>query len=205
MHRMDPSTPIEGTMRTLKALVEEGKIRYVGLSECTPDELRRAHSVHPVTAIQMEWSLQTRDIEKDVVPVARELGIAIVPYSPLGRGFLADIANIENMDEHDWRRSNPRFSGENYEENKKRIARYFDIAKRKGCTGAQLALAWIHLQGEDVFPIPGTKSSARIEENAKAFLVTLTEEEKREIEEVVHVLGDRYPEPMMKATYHHRL
>lgn len=202
---MDPSTPIEGTMRTLKALVEEGKIRYVGLSECTPDELRRAHSVHPVTAIQMEWSLQTRDIEKDVVPVARELGIAIVPYSPLGRGFLADIANIENMDEHDWRRSNPRFSGENYEENKKRIARYFDIAKRKGCTGAQLALAWIHLQGEDVFPIPGTKSSARIEENAKAFLVTLTEEEKREIEEVVHVLGDRYPEPMMKATYHHRL
>lgn len=205
MHRMDPTTPIEDTMRTLKSLVEEGKIRYVGLSECTPDELRRAHAVHPVTAVQMEWSLQTRDIEKDVLPVARELGVAIVPYSPLGRGFLADIANIDSMDEHDWRRSNPRFSGENYAENKKRIARYFDIAKRKGCTGAQLALAWIHCQGDDVFPIPGTKSSTRIEENAKAVQITLSEEEKREIEDAVNLLGDRYPEPMMKATYHHRL
>ncbi len=205
MHRMDPTTPIEDTMQTLKELVDEGKIRYVGLSECTPQELRRAHTIHPITAVQMEWSLQTRDIEHDIVPVARELGVAVVPYSPLGRGFLADIANIDNMDEHDWRRSNPRFSGENYSENKKRIARYFEIAKRKGCTGAQLALAWIHSQGDDVFPIPGTKSSSRIEENAKALLVTLSQEEKLEIEDAVRVLGDRYPEQMMKSTYTNRL
>lgn len=168
MHRMDPSTPIEETMQVLKSLVQEGKIRYIGLSECTPQELRRAHAVHPVTAIQMEWSLQTRDIEAAVVPTARELGVGIVPYSPLGRGFLADLSNFDSLPSNDSRASHPRFTGDNYEENKKRIQRFYDIAKRKGCTPAQLALAWVHSQGDDVFPIPGTKSSSRIIENAGA-------------------------------------
>eukprot|EP00744_Colponema_vietnamica_P013886 GILI01019465.1.p1 GENE.GILI01019465.1~~GILI01019465.1.p1 ORF type:complete len:359 (+),score=69.05 GILI01019465.1:53-1078(+) len=205
MHRMDPNTPIEETMRVLKSLVEEGKIRYIGLSECTPAELRRAHAIHPVTAVQMEWSVQTRDIEDTIVPVARELGVAIVPYSPLGRGFLADLSMIENLSESDWRRSLPRFSGENLEENKRRVAKFFEVAQRKGCTPAQLALAWVHSQGDDVFPIPGTKSVARIEENARAILVTLSEEEKREVEGAVVLLGDRYPAAMMKSTFNNRL
>jgi aryl-alcohol dehydrogenase-like predicted oxidoreductase len=206
MHRMDPDTPIEETMTVLKSLVEEGKIRYIGLSECTPSELRRAHAVHPVTAIQMEWSLQTRDIEELVVPTARELGVAIVAYSPLGRGFLADIAAFDSLSETDWRKSNPRFSGENYGENKKRAANFFEIAKRKGCTPAQLALAWVHSQGEDVFPIPGTKSSGRIEENANSFTVLpLSAEERKEIEDSVSVVGDRYPATMATRSFNARL
>lgn len=207
MHRMDPNTPIEETMRVLKSLVEEGKIRYVGLSECTPDELRRAHAVHPVSAIQMEWSLQTRDIEEAVVPTARELGVGIVAYSPLGRGFLADFAVLESLDEKDTRRAMPRFSGENGEENRNRIRKFFAIADRKGCTAAQLALAWVHSQGDDVFPIPGTKSSKRIEENAGAFaLLPLSETEKVEIEEAVSgLVGDRYGAEGMRAVYSTRL
>ena len=202
-HRMDPNTPIEETMTVLKSLVEEGKIRYIGLSECTADELRRAHAVHPVTAIQMEWSLQTRDLEQDIVPCARELGVAIVAYSPLCRGFLAAMNAFDSLDENDWRRTQPRWSGENYQENKKMVSRFFDIAAARGCTPAQLALAWVHSQGEDVFPIPGTKSSARVEENARAFsLLPLSEEEKRDIEaSITGVFGDRYSAEMMKVTH----
>lgn len=206
MHRMDPNTPIEETMRVLKSLVEEGKIRYIGLSECTPDELKRAHTVHPITAIQMEWSLQTRDIENVVVPAARELGVAIVPYSPLSRGFLADMEAFDKLDEGDWRKQLPRYTGEHYEENKKRVERFFALANRRGCTPAQLALAWVHAQGEDVFPIPGTKSSARIEENASALAVLpLSEAEKKEIEECAQVaVGARYP-GTAHSTYDQRL
>mmetsp|Transcript_22280 Transcript_22280/g.37272 ORF Transcript_22280/g.37272 Transcript_22280/m.37272 type:complete len:340 (+) Transcript_22280:36-1055(+) len=195
-HRMDPDTPIEETMGVLKSLVEEGKIKYIGLSECTPSELRRAHAVHPVTAIQMEWSLQSRDIEAAVVPAARELGVAIVAYSPLGRGFLTALNSFENLDANDWRKNLPRFSGENLEENKKRVAQFFEIANTKGCTPAQLALAWVHAQGNDVFPIPGTKSSKRIEENARAFEVfqTLSAEEVAAIAAAVTTVGDRYAE-----------
>jgi aryl-alcohol dehydrogenase-like predicted oxidoreductase len=207
MHRMDPNTPIEETMAVLKSLVEEGKIRYVGLSECSPSELRRAHAVHPITAIQMEWSLQTRDIEKDILHVARELGVAIVPYSPLGRGFLADIAAFDTLSETDWRKGLPRFSGENYEKNKAAAAKFFELAKKKGCTGAQLALAWVHAQGEDVFPIPGTKSSTRIAENAQAFsLLPLTPQELKEIADSVEsAIGDRYPKEMMSSVYNDRV
>jgi aryl-alcohol dehydrogenase-like predicted oxidoreductase len=207
MHRMDPATPIEETMFVLKSLIDEGKIRYIGLSECTPEELRRAHAIHPITAIQMEWSLQTRDIETSIVPVARELGVGIVAYSPLGRGFLADIAAFDQLDAGDWRRSLPRFNGEAYEENKRRVAKFFALAERRHCTPAQLALAWVHSQGEDVFPIPGTKTMTRIEENANAFkLLPLSPEEKQEIEESVEaMLGDRYTEDGMKATYAARL
>jgi len=207
MHRMDPDTPIEETMAVLKALVAEGKIRYVGLSECTPSELRRAHAVHPITAVQMEWSLQTRDIEADVVPVARELGVAIVAYSPLGRGFLADLATFDNLTEGDFRKTNPRFSGDNLAENRKRVAAFLDLAKSKGCTPAQLALAWVHAQGEDVFPIPGTKTASRIEENARAFaLLPLTAEEVRVIgDSVAPPAGDRYQAQSRLTSYNQRM
>ncbi|CAK4681461.1 hypothetical protein LEN26_006979 [Aphanomyces euteiches] len=181
MHRMDPDTPIEETMAVLKALVQEGKIKYVGLSECTPEELRRAHAVHPVTAIQMEWSLQSRDLEDAVVPVARELGVGIVAYSPLGRGFLADIDTFDKLDANDWRHGLPRYSGEKLAESKAKVARFFEIATAKGCTPAQLALAWVHAQGHDVFPIPGTKSSNRVAENAQAVAIQLKPEDIKEI------------------------
>lgn len=196
MHRMDPNTPIEQTMAVLKSLVAEGKIRYVGLSECTPSELRRAHAVHPITAIQMEWSLQSRDIEESVVPTARELGVGIVAYSPLGRGFLADLAMFDRLDVTDFRLQGPRFSGEALAENKKRVGRFYEMAEEKGCSPAQLALAWVHSRGKDVFPIPGTKSAIRLEENAKAFtevLPSLTRADLLDIEKSVEVLiGDRY-------------
>jgi len=144
----------------------------------------------------MEWSLQSRDIEAAVVPAARELGVAIVAYSPLGRGFLTALNSFENLDANDWRKNLPRFSGENLEENKKRVAQFFEIANTKGCTPAQLALAWVHAQGNDVFPIPGTKSSKRIEENARAFEVfqTLSAEEVAAIAAAVTTVGDRYAE-----------
>ncbi len=190
-HRMDPAVPIEETMRVLKSLVEDGTIGYIGLSECTPSELRRAHAVHPITAIQMEWSLQTRSIEAELLPVARELGVGIVPYSPLGRGLLsATITSADQLDDKDWRRSLPRFN--NLEANVPK-ASFTDIATRKNCTPAQLALAWLHAQGEDVFPIPGTRSSARIAENTGATFVTLTPEEVKEVEAAVpEAIGDRY-------------
>ncbi|KAF0706231.1 hypothetical protein As57867_006767, partial [Aphanomyces stellatus] len=143
-------------MAVLKALIVEGKIKYVGLSECTPDELRRAHAVHPITAIEMEWSLKSRDLEAAVVPVARELGVGIVAYSPLCRGFLTSIDTFDKLAADDWRRTLPRFADGKLEESKTKVARFFDIAAAKGCTPAQLALAWVHSQGPDVFPIPGT-------------------------------------------------
>jgi len=207
MHRMDPNTPIEETMAVLKSLVEEGMIRYIGLSECSPSELRRAHAVHPVTAIQMEWSLQTRDLEEEVVPVARELGVGIVAYSPLGRGFLTSPTALSDMDDADWRKGRPRFAAENIETNRQKVARFFKKAEEKRCTPAQLALAWVHAQGDDVFPIPGTKSSKRIEENARAYeLLPFSDEEAREIASCVEgVEGDRYDASGMKATFNQRL
>ncbi|RHY11102.1 hypothetical protein DYB36_003097 [Aphanomyces astaci] len=177
MHRMDPETPIEDTIRVLKSLVEEGKIKYIGLSECTPSELRRAHAIHPISAIQMEWSLQSRDLEALVVPVARELGVGIVAYSPLCRGFLTAIDKFDKLDGDDSRRKLPRYSGDKLAQSKAKVAKFFDLAAAKHCTPAQLALAWVHAQGPDVFPIPGTKSSTRIVENAHAVTFTLTQDE----------------------------
>lgn len=195
LHRIDPTYPIEDTIRYLKTLVEEGKIRYIGLSECTPSELRRAHAIHPITAIQMEWSLQSRDIENTLVPVARELGVGIVAYSPLGRGFLGDVKKIEEELSTDSRRTLPRFVGENFEKNKASVAKFYQIAAEKNCTPAQLALAWLHSQGEDVFPIPGTKNSKHVVSNAQAFdLVPLSAEDKALIEDVVKCVGNRYTE-----------
>jgi aryl-alcohol dehydrogenase-like predicted oxidoreductase len=207
MHRMDPSTPIEETMRVLKGLVEEGVIRYIGLSECTPDELRRAHAVHPITAIQMEWSLQTRDIEADIVPCARELGVGIVAYSPLGRSFLTAANAATNLAEGDWRKTLPRFAGDNLEANQQNLQPFFDMAQRKGCTPAQLALAWVQAQGDDVFPIPGTKTPSRVEENIKALevLESLSVEEVKLLSETVKCVGDRYAADAMRTTFNSRV
>jgi aryl-alcohol dehydrogenase-like predicted oxidoreductase len=207
MHRMDPATPIEETMRVLKGLVEEGTIRYIGLSECTPEELRRAHAVHPITAIQMEWSLQTRDIEADIVPCARELGVGIVAYSPLGRAFLTSANAAANLAEGDWRKALPRFSGDNLEANQQNLQPFFDMAQRKGCTPAQLALAWVQAQGPDVFPIPGTKTPARVEENIKALevLESLSAEEVKLLGEIVTSVGERYTADGMAATFNARV
>jgi len=205
---MDPNTPIEETMAVLKSLVQEGKIRYIGLSECSPSELRRAHAVHPITAIQMEWSLSSRDVEAAVVPTARELGVAIVAYSPLCRGFLAASDFAKTLDDNDWRKTLPRFSGEALEENKRRVQRFFDLAAAKGCTASQLALAWVHAQGEDVFPIPGTKSSTRIVENARAVEVlnSLTAADLNAVAEAAAALeGGRYPDYMEGSTFNARL
>eukprot|EP01116_Phalansterium_solitarium_P009061 TRINITY_DN23074_c0_g1_i1.p1 TRINITY_DN23074_c0_g1~~TRINITY_DN23074_c0_g1_i1.p1 ORF type:complete len:348 (+),score=32.13 TRINITY_DN23074_c0_g1_i1:85-1128(+) len=204
-HRQDPDTPIEEVAATLKELVAEGKIRYVGYSEITADELRRAHAVHPVTAIQMEWSLQTRDLETDVVPTARELGVAIVPYSPLGRGMLAGrFEKIDDLMPGDSRLSFPRFSKENFDENAAAAAALAEIAARKKCTPAQLALAWVHAQGRDVFPIPGTKTVKRLEENVAAASIVLSPEECAEIEQAVPTpKGNR--SGFMQSTYLARL
>lgn len=205
MHRMDPETPIEETITALKKLIDEGKIKYIGLSECTPSELERANAIHPITAIQMEWSLQTRDIEDAVVPKARELGVGIVPYSPLGRGLLTGAISLGELDPKDWRLTVPRFKDDAFENNSKN-EKFFAIAKRKGVTPAQLALAWVLAQGDDVVPIPGTKSCERLEENVKAAEVaeTLTPEEIEEIKNSVNpVCGDRYEG--MWGTFNNRL
>jgi len=205
MHRMDPSTPIEETMQCLKELVEEGKIKYIGLSECTPNELRRAYSVYPVSAIQMEWSLNTRDLEETVIPVARELNVGIVAYSPLGRGLLTGtITSLDSLSENDWRRTNPRFQSENIQQN---IANdFFGFAKSKNCTPAQLALAWVLAQGDDVVPIPGTKTIARIIENAGATSIKLTPEERTQIELLVpKMVGGRYDAQQSAASFNNRL
>eukprot|EP00284_Hemiselmis_tepida_P013646 CAMPEP_0174937488 /NCGR_PEP_ID=MMETSP1355-20121228/60633_1 /TAXON_ID=464990 /ORGANISM="Hemiselmis tepida, Strain CCMP443" /LENGTH=313 /DNA_ID=CAMNT_0016184341 /DNA_START=12 /DNA_END=953 /DNA_ORIENTATION=- len=205
MHRMDPDTPIEETMGALKELKEEGKIKYVGLSECTAQEIRRAHAVLPITAIQMEWSLQTRDLEKEIVPTARELGIGIVAYSPLNRGFLSQtFKSPQDIADGDFRKMCPRFTDENFAKNAEAVKFVVDMAAKKGCTPAQIALAWVQAQGKDVFPIPGTTKPARLEENVKALCVLLSEDEVKELSDKVGVTGERYGEAMMAATFNQR-
>ncbi len=205
LHRIDPNTPIEESMKCFLELKKEGKIKYAGLSECTPDELERAHKIFPITAIQMEWSLHTRDIEKTLLPVARKLGVAIVAYSPLGRGLLSRTFT-KKEEIQDWRNTQPRFIGDNFDQNVSVAEKLEEYAKKKGYTSAQIALAWVQNQGDDVFPIPGTKTQKRIEENAKGALIKLTAEELKEIEEIVpEGKGIRYDENLIKATYQERL
>ncbi|EGR31128.1 hypothetical protein IMG5_117210 [Ichthyophthirius multifiliis] len=202
-HRIDTQTPIEETMEVLKKLILEGKIKYIGLSECTPDELRRAHKIHPITAIQMEWSLHIRDIEKDVVPTARELGVGIVAYSPLGRGLLSKtFDSAQDIQQGDSRNIHPRFNAENLEKNIPK--KFFEKAVELGFTPAQLALAWVHSRGNDVFPIPGTKTSSRQVENTQAVNIQLSQQQWEEIEKLVDpAFGDRYPD--MNYAYNKRL
>jgi aryl-alcohol dehydrogenase-like predicted oxidoreductase len=200
-HRVDPNVPIEETVGAMAELVQAGKVLHVGLSEAAPETIRRAHAVHPITAVQTEYSLWTRDPEAEVLPTCRELGIGFVPYSPLGRGFLSGrFTDPEELDEGDFRRSGPRFTGENLEANRKLAAKVAEIAEEKGITPAQLALAWVLAQGEDLVPIPGTKRREYLEQNATAVDVELSEEDLARIDaELPRAAGDRYDEAGMAA------
>ncbi|KAL5542908.1 hypothetical protein UlMin_010618 [Ulmus minor] len=195
-HRIDTRVPIEVTVGELKKLVEEGKIKYIGLSEASASSIRRAHAVHPITAVQLEWSLWSRDAEEEIIPTCRELGIGIVAYSPLGRGFLSSGPKlIESLSDGDFRKLLPRFQAENVENNKTIFERVNEVAARKGCTPAQLALAWVHHQGDDVCPIPGTTKIENLNQNIGALSVKLTPEELDELETFAFadvVKGDRY-------------
>src|SRR6266545_6481592 len=182
-HRVDPTVPIEETVGAMADLVRDGKIRHIGLSEAAPETIRRANAVHPITAVQSEYSLWTRDPEAEVLATCRELGIGFVPYSPLGRGFLAGrFTSPEELDENDFRRSGPRFTGDNLDANLRLAAKVKEIAAEKGVTPAQLAIAWVLAQGDDLVPIPGTKRRTYLEQNAAAVNVELTEDELRRID-----------------------
>jgi aryl-alcohol dehydrogenase-like predicted oxidoreductase len=200
-HRVDPYTPIEETVGAMAQLVREGKVRYLGLSEASPKTLRRAVKIHPIAALQTEYSLWTRDPEDEILPACRELGIGFVAYSPLGRGFLTGrFAKFEDLPADDYRRNSPRFQGENFQKNLGLVRRVEEIAKEKGCKPSQLALAWVLAQGDDIVPIPGTKRRKYLEENVGALNVKLTPEDLRRIDEVFPrdaTAGARYPEHMM--------
>ncbi|KAJ1435477.1 NADP-dependent oxidoreductase domain [Sesbania bispinosa] len=193
-HRIDTRVPIEITIGELKKLVEEGKIKYIGLSEASASTIRRAHAVHPITAVQLEWSLWSRDVEEEIVPTCRELGIGIVAYSPLGRGFFSSGSKmLENLPKEDYRQHMPRFQPENLQQNQIIFERINELAAKKGCTPSQLALAWVHHQGKDVCPIPGTTKIENFNQNIGALSVKLTLEEMAEIESLADVVkGDRY-------------
>ncbi len=204
LHRVDPDTPIEDTVGAMSKLIEEGKIRHIGLSEASAETLKRASAIHPITALQSEYSLWTRDVEDNgVLETCRELGIGFVAYSPLGRGFLSgEIKRFEDLAEDDWRRSNPRFQGGNFENNLKLVEELEKIAKEKDVTASQLALSWTLAQGDDIVPIPGTKRRKYIEQNADAVNIELTAKDLQRIDKVFPkdaVSGLRYPEAMMKS------
>lgn len=201
-HRVDPNTPIEETVGAMANLVKQGKVRYLGLSEASQNTLRRAMKVHPITALQTEYSLWTRDPENNgVLATCRELGIGFVAYSPLGRGFLTgQFRKFEDLPADDYRRSSPRFQGENFQKNLDLVRQVEEIAREKGCTPSQLALAWVLAQGEDIVPIPGTKRRKFLEDNVAALNVKLTKEDLRRIDEVFApdaAAGERYPEHVM--------
>jgi len=199
-HRVDPNVPIEETVGAMADLVRQGKVRYLGLSEAAPATLRRAHTTHPISALQTEYSLWSRDPEDEVLPTCRELGIGFVAYSPLGRGFLTGrFRRFEDLPPDDYRRTVPRFQGANFQKNLDLVRKVEEIAREKRCSPAQLALAWLLAQGEDIVPIPGTKQRSRLEENVGALGVVLTADELRRIDAVAPqgvAAGDRYPEGM---------
>lgn len=202
-HRVDPNTPIEETIGAMAELVKEGKVRYLGMSEASPQTIRRAYAVHPITALQTEYSLWSRDVEDEILPVCRELGIGFVPYSPLGRGFLTgQIQRFEDLAEDDYRRHSPRFQGENFMKNIELVHRIEEIAQEKGCKPSQLALAWSLQQGEDIVPIPGTKKRIYLEENIGALEVQLTDQDLARIAEFAPkgiAAGERYAATSMKS------
>lgn len=202
-HRVDPNTPIEETVGAMAELVKAGKVRYLGLSEAAPETIRRAHAVHPISALQTEYSLWSREPEEQILPTVRELGIGYVAYSPLGRGFLTgQIRRIEDLAEDDYRRHSPRFQGENFQKNLDLVTEIEKMAQEKGCTPAQLALAWLLAQGEDIVPIPGTKKRSRLEENVGALEVQITAEDRARIDAILPpgaAAGTRYAAPQMQA------
>ena len=202
-HRVDRAIPIEETVGAMGDLVAAGKVRYLGLSEAAPQTIERAHGVHAITALQSEYSLWSRDVEAEILPTVRALGIGFVAYSPVGRGFLTgQLKRPEDLPEGDWRRNHPRFQGDNFQRNLTLVARVASIAREKGCTPAQIALAWLLAQGDDIVPIPGTKRRKFLEENAAAVNVRLTPDETRRLGEAVPrgaAAGARYPEGGMKT------
>ena len=202
-HRVDPDTPIEDTVGAMAELVREGKVRFLGLSEAGPETIRRAQKIYPIAALQTEYSLWSREPEKEILPTVRDLGIGFVPYSPLGRGFLTGrFHSIQDLAPDDWRRNNPRFQGENLQRNLKIVQEITKIASEKNCTPAQLALAWVLAQGNDVCPIPGTKRLQYLEENIGALKVRLTSDDLARIDRMLPhgvAAGERYPEAAMRA------
>jgi aryl-alcohol dehydrogenase-like predicted oxidoreductase len=202
-HRVDPSTPIEDTVGAMADLVRQGKVRFLGLSEASPETIRRAHATHPISALQTEYSLWSRDPEAELLSTLRQLGIGFVAYSPLGRGFLTgQIRRFEDLASDDWRRMSPRFQGENFHKNLELVDKIGEIARRKNVTPAQLALAWVLAQGKDIVPIPGTKRVRYLEENTAAVQVSLTPEDLAAIQSAMPpaaVQGTRYPEAIMKS------
>lgn len=202
-HRVDRSVPIEETVGAMSRLVEQGKVRYLGLSEASLATLRRAHRTHPISALQTEYSLWTRDPEDEILPACRDLGITFVPYSPLGRGFLTGkIKRYEDLAPDDWRRNMPRFQGGNFEKNLELVRHIEELAAKKTCAPSQLALAWVLAQGKDIVPIPGTTSQSHLEENLAALDIKFTPGELARIDEIAPngvAVGERYPEMAMKA------
>jgi aryl-alcohol dehydrogenase-like predicted oxidoreductase len=201
-HRVDPAVPIEETVGAMGELVTAGKVRYIGLSEASPEVIRRAHATHPLSAVQSEYSLWTRDPETEVLTTLRELGIGLVAYSPLGRGFLTgQIRTLDDLPEQDWRRTNPRFQEEALRQNVELADRVRALAEQRGVTPAQLALAWVHAKGEDIVPIPGTKRPERLEENAAAAAIELSDEDVAALDRAVPaeaVVGGRYRDAEME-------
>jgi len=202
-HRVDRSVPVEETVGAMSRLVEEGKVRFLGLSEASPATIRRAHKTWPISALQTEYSLWSREPEDEIIATCRELGISFVPYSPLGRGFLSGkIQSLDDLDPSDWRRNMPRFVGENFAKNLDLVRHVQELAAAKGCTPSQVALAWVLAQGEEMLPIPGTTRRAHLEENLAALDITFTPEELERINEIAPkdvASGERYPEMAMKA------
>ncbi len=197
-HRVDPNTPIEDTVGALAELVAAGKVRHIGLSEAGAATIRRAHAVHPVSALQTEYSLWTRDPEAELLPLLRELGIGFVPYSPLGHGFLTgDIRSPEQLSDDDWRKTNPRFIGENFQRNLRIVDEVRAVAAEAGATPAQIALAWLLVQGDDIAPIPGTKRVARVEENTAADRIELSAGQVERLNNLTPAAGDRHNEASM--------
>jgi aryl-alcohol dehydrogenase-like predicted oxidoreductase len=196
-HRVDPNVPIEETVGAMAELVAAGKVRYLGLSEATPEQIRAANAVHPITALQTEYSLWTRFVEEEILPTCRELGIGFVAYSPLGRGFLTgQIRSVDDLAADDWRRTLPRFQRENFQKNLDLVAAVEELAEARGCTPSQLALAWVMAQGEDIIPIPGTKRIKYLEQNVAALEVTLTPEEIAHLSDALPIgaaVGECYP------------
>jgi aryl-alcohol dehydrogenase-like predicted oxidoreductase len=203
LHRVDAETPIEETVGAMALLVKQGKIKGIGLSEVSAATIRKAHAVHPITAVQSEYSLWTRDPEEEVLATCKELGIAFVAYSPLGRGFLTgQIKSFDDLEADDYRRFSPRFQGENFQKNLELVKKISELAKQKGCTASQLALAWVMAQGDFIFPIPGTKRIKYLEENAGAINIYFTKEELIQIDTFFPkdaAVGLRYPEQMMAS------
>ena len=202
-HRVDRTVPIEETLGAMSRLIEQGKVRFLGLSEAAPDTIRRAHKTHPISALQTEYSLWTRDPEEQILPVCKELGITFVAYSPLGRGFLTGrFRRFEDLEPDDWRRNSPRFQGENFERNLELVRRVEQIAAQKAAKASQLALAWVLAQSEDIVPIPGTARRAHLEENVAALELQLTSQDLAQLNDAApqgSASGERYAEAAMKA------